>query len=178
MNHLSDELLNEYLDHEIRDRASIEEHLAACVDCAARLASLEALFTNLDSLPEMVLSRDLAAPVMLQVRGSGFLPRWLTLTVVLQAALALGVIALTAPFVIEFAATSMPTLQPPSLTEVFVQAQSQWMVWLDALSQFEMPVVPTIPLAEVSSLSFLFALAGVSMVWLVGNGLLLRNQIK
>jgi anti-sigma factor RsiW len=178
MIHLSDELLNEYLDDALTDRAPVDEHLAQCADCAARLATLQALFTRLSSLPEASLSRDLAAPVMLRVRGSGFLPRWLTLTVALQAALALVVLIVAAPFVIEFASSSMPALQPPSLTQTIVEVQSQWMTWLDALSQFEMPTLPVIPAADISSLSFLLALAAVSMLWLVGNGLLLKNQIK
>jgi len=178
MTHLSDEILNEYLDDAFSDRISAEKHLAECADCAARLAALQALFTQLDSLPEMTLSRDLAAPVMRRVRGSGFLPRWLTLTMVLQAALALIVTMVAAPFVIEFASASMPALEAPSLTETIVEVQLQWMAWLDALSQFEVPSVPTIPAADISSLSFLFVLAAVSILWLVGNGLLLRNQNK
>lgn len=178
MTHLSDDLLNEYLDDTLTDRAPVDEHLAQCADCAARFATLQSLFTSLASLPDAALSRDLAAPVVIKVRGPGFLPRWLTLTVALQAALALVVLIVAAPFVIEFASSSMPVLQTPSLSQTIVEVQSQWMTWLDALSQFELPTLPTIPAADISSLSFLFALAAVSMLWLVGNGLLLRNQIK
>ncbi len=178
MNHLSDELLNEYLDNALSNRASVEEHLAQCMDCAARLTALQTLFAEIESLPEVTLSRDLAAPVMLKIKGASLSPRWLTLTIVLQTALALIAIIITAPLVKQFAASSVSVLQPPSLTEVFIRLQSQWVLWLDMLSQLRMPVMPEIPIIEVSSLYFLLTLAGVSMVWLVGNGLLLRNQIK
>jgi len=190
MNHLSDELLNEYLDEGLPNRATVEEHLAQCADCAARLAELRALFTEIESLPEITLSRDLAAAVTRTLRQaqdnglSGFnatnsaAPHWLTLMVGLQAALALIATVIAAPFVIEFASASLPALQTPSLTETFIQLQSQWMMWLDMLSQFEIPSVPEVPVIEVSSLYFLLTLAGVAVFWLVGNGLLLRNQIK
>jgi anti-sigma factor RsiW len=178
MNHLTDETLNEYLDHEVTDRSTVERHLAECADCTARLATMQTLFTELESLPEMNLSRDLAAPVMRRVAGSAFLPRWLTLTVALQAVLALIVLAIAAPFVIELVSESASTLQLPSLVETFTQLQAQWVSWLAMLSQFEMPAMPQMPIAEVSSLYLMLTAAGIFMFWLVGNGLLLRNQIK
>lgn len=178
MNHLSDELLNEYLDKALSDRASIETHLTECTDCAARLTALQALFTEIESLPDAALTRDLREAVMRRVRGTSLGPRWFTLTLGLQAALALIVSLVAAPFVIAFASSSMPALPIPSFTEIFVQLQSQWILWLDMLSQIQFPALPEIPVVEVSSLYFLIALAGASMFWLVGNGLLLRNQIK
>ena len=59
--HLTNEQLNEYLDNEIPNRAEIKTHLDSCNECAARLSTLQALFMDLDSLPELALSRDLAA---------------------------------------------------------------------------------------------------------------------
>jgi anti-sigma factor RsiW len=178
MNHLSDELLNEYLDDAVSDRVEVESHLAQCVDCEARLTSLQTFFAEIGSLPEEALSRDLAAAITRRVRGSNAIPRWLTLTVALQGAAALIAAIVAAPFVIEFASSSLPALQAPSPTGILIQLQAQWTQWLDTLSQFEVPVMPEIPVFEVSSLYFLLAVAGVSMFWLVGNGLLLRNQIK
>ena len=52
MKHLTDEQLNEYLDHESQEHAQIESHLSACDECTVRLAALQTLFTELDSLPE------------------------------------------------------------------------------------------------------------------------------
>jgi anti-sigma factor RsiW len=178
MNHLSDDLLNEYLDNALSDRTPVDDHLAHCTECATRLTALQALFTRIESLPEVRLSRDLAAPVMRRVTGPFVFPRWLTLTAALQAVLALIAVRVAAPFVIEFASSSMPALQTPSLTGTFIQLQSQWVRWLDVLSQIGMPAIPEIPVVEVSSLYFLLTVAGVSMFWLVGNGLLLRNQIR
>ncbi len=52
--HLTDEQLNEYLDNESTDeRAQIESHLSSCDECAARLSTLQNLFAELESLPEL-----------------------------------------------------------------------------------------------------------------------------
>ncbi|MCE9645808.1 MAG: hypothetical protein K8S20_07400 [Chloroflexi bacterium] len=169
--HLTDEQLNEYLDEAVNERAQIEVHLSACGECAARLSTLRKLFNEMESLPELALTRDLAAPFM---RSSGLpaqLPAWLPLTMALQAAAALIVFIAAAPFVIRL----IPDIETPSLSTVLIQFQTQWTAWLDRLSQFHMPSLPAFSL-ELSGLYLMSALAVVSMLWLVGNGLLLRNQ--
>ena len=91
----------------------------------------------------------------------------------LQAVIALIAFIVAAPFVIRF----LPAVEMPSFGNAFMQLQSQWTTWLDMLSQFRMPAMPTLSI-EISSLYLMSALIVVSMLWLVGNGLLLRNQIK
>ena len=105
------------------------------------------------------------------------LPKWLTLTLFLQAVVALITLLIAAPFVLEFA-TALPVLQMPSIPEILYPLQSQWMSWLDALASFQMPALPSMPISQFSSWVMLAVLAGTSVFWLVGNGLLLRNQIK
>ena len=172
--HLTEEELNEYLDNEIQDRARIEMHLSSCSKCAARLSALQALFTEIESLPELDLTRSIAARFAPSPSLPAQLPRWLTLTAILQATLALIAIILAAPVVMDL----FPVIQTPSLTDIFVQIQSQWTMWLGVLSNFRLPSVPEIPVFEFSSLILALILVGVSMLWLIGNGLLLRNQIK
>jgi anti-sigma factor RsiW len=173
MNHLTDETLNEYLDDELTNRAEVELHLSRCVDCAARLTALQSLFIEIESLPELALSKPIAAPFTR--RDTGFaLPRWLKLTATLQAAVVLIIIILAAPLIAEL----LPTIQTPSLADALLQLQAQWIAWLDLLSAFQLPTLPKLPTLEISSLVLTLILAGVSVLWLVGNGLLLRNQIK
>lgn len=178
MKHLSEEQLNEYLDHESRERDQIELHLSTCDKCTTRLAALQTLFTELDSLPELILVHDLAAPVMRRVSGYSVLPKWLTLTMALQAALAVITSLIAAPFMIEFTTERMPVFQMSSFTETLFQLQTQWEAWQEAISTFQIPSLPEIPTLQIPTLVILFTLAGASMLWLVGNGLLLRNQIK
>jgi len=171
--HLTEEQLNEYLDNESTERAVVEAHLSSCDECAARLSTLQNLFTELDSLPELELTRDLAAPFIPRPSLPAQLPKFLTLTVTLQAAAALVVSILAAPFFIKV----LPAIEMPSFGKVFIQIQSQWTAWLDVLSNIQMPTIPTFSF-ELSSLYLMSALVAVSMLWLVGNGLLLRNPTK
>ncbi|MBC7878918.1 MAG: hypothetical protein H7Y59_17230 [Anaerolineales bacterium] len=171
--HLTDNQLNEYLDEATNERAQIESHLSSCDECAARLSTLQSLFVEIESLPEQALTRNLAAPFTLRPSlPVPQLPTFLTLTVILQAAIALIVLIIAAPFVIQL----IPAIEMPSLPNIFSQLQSQWTSWLDILSTFQVPSIPEIPILEMSSLAFV--LAGVSVLWILGNGLLLRNQMK
>jgi hypothetical protein len=178
MNHLSEEQLNEYLDNESAEQVQIESHLSSCSECAARLASLQALFSELDSLSEQTLSRDLASSVVQRVSRSGVLPKWLTLTLVVQAALALVSLLAATPLIIEFINQTLPAFRGPSIPQIWIQLQAQWIQWLNTFSAFQMPPLPAITTPQFSSVVMLSALACVSVFWLVGNGLLLRNQIK
>jgi len=179
--HISDVQLNEYLDNESTERTQIETHLSVCDECAARFTALKTLFAEIESLPELELTHSLreaslwdAARFLPTPSLPTKLPRWLTLTATLQAVLALITVIVAAPFISKL----LPAIQMPSLTDLFLQLQSQWTIWLDALSTFQLPTLPQIPTLEISSLVLALTLAGVSMLWLVGNGLLLRNQMK
>jgi anti-sigma factor RsiW len=176
--HLTDEQLNEYLDNEINDPAQVEIHLSSCADCAARLAARQALFDEIESLPEIALSRDLTAPVVRQLSGRASLPRSLRLAVILQFTAAIVILVFSAPFVVQFLSSYVASLQTPSFAGVLLQVQAQWTAWLDMLSQLRLPNIPEIPVFELSSLFLMLAVIGASVLWLIGNGLLLRNQIK
>lgn len=174
--HLTDEQLNEYLDHESSERIQIEAHLASCADCVARLAALQSLFNEIESLSDLTLARSMASRLTLPSARSTSLPRSLTLAMTLQAALAIVTIILAAPFVMQLVSPYWRSLPAPSIGDVIVQIQSQWMLWLDALSQIQMPTIPEIPVTDPSSLFVMSTVIGVSLVWLIGNGFLMRNK--
>lgn len=171
--HLTDEQINEYLDNESANRALIESHLDSCNECAARLFALETLFTELDSLPEAALSKDLAARFIPDRNLTvSQLPRWLTLTATLQAILALITLIVAIPFV----SARLPQIQTPSFTTWFSELQLLWTSWLDWLSTFQLPAMQSLPIPALEISSLLIALASVSIIWIFGNGLLLRNH--
>jgi anti-sigma factor RsiW len=176
--HLTDAQLNEYLDNEPANRAQAESHLSTCDNCAERLTALQALFNEIESLPEVALTRDLAAPIMSRVRLHGVLPRSLRLTVTLQAALTAIAIIFAAPIVVRFAAPYFSRIQVPSFADIFLQVQTVWATRLESLSQFHLPALPEIPVIELSGWYILLTVVVVSVLWLVGNRLLLRNQNK
>src|SRR5688500_14181284 len=115
--HLTDEQLNEYLDHETNEHAQIELHLSTCEECSARLAALQDLFAEIESLPELELSRDVAerARFVLSPSLPAKLPRSLALTLSLQVALAIIAIVVAAPMVMPFVLSSPLNLSVPSL---------------------------------------------------------------
>jgi hypothetical protein len=173
--HLTDEQLNEYLDNASTERALIETHLDSCDECAARLSTLQALFADLDSLPEVALSTNLAA--RFKPRPSlavPQLPTWLTLTATLQAAAALVALIVAIPFF----SVMIPQIETPSFTTWLFEIQSLWTSWLDALSNYQLPITqfPNLTTYPVELSTLFIALAIVSIFWIFGNGLLLRNQ--
>ena len=171
--HLTEEQLNEYLDNESTEHVFIEAHLSTCDECAARFSTLQNLFTELDSLPELELTRNLAAPFSLRPSLPAQLPKFLTLTAILQTAFAIIAAVIAVPFM----ASLFPVIEMPSFTTIFANLQSQWVFLLDQLSTFHFqPVTFHLPVYEMSSL--LFTLAAMSILWILGNGLLLRNQMK
>lgn len=170
--HLTDQELNEYLDNESANRAEIETHLDSCDECAARLSTFQALFADLDSLPEVALSTNIAARFSPRPNLIPQLPRWLTLTATLQAAAALVALIVAIPFF----SIMIPQIETPSFTTWLFEIQSLWTSWLDTLSTFDLPTFQpaNIPTLEMSTL--FIALAIVSIFWIFGNGLLLRNN--
>lgn len=172
--HLTDDQLNEYLDNEIAEREQIESHLASCGECAARLTALQSLFAELESLPDVAFSTNLAARFASTGGLTPQLPRWLTLTATLQAALALIALILAAPFVMNL----LPAIETPSFTEILIQLQSQWLMLFNLITNYQLPNLPSLPPLQIPTLTLSLALAGASLLWLVGNGLLLRKQIK
>jgi len=172
--HLTDEQINEYLDDETGERALIDSHLATCADCAARLTALQTLFAELNSLPEVELSTGFPSRFIPQGQLALQLPRWLTLTASLQAALALIALVSALPFVMNL----LPAIEPPSFTEILIQIQTQWLALFNTFTTYQLPALPSLPPLQLPTLTLSLALAGASLVWLVGNGLLLRKQIK
>jgi anti-sigma factor RsiW len=171
--HLTDNDLNEYLDNATADRARLQTHLDSCADCAARLATLQTLFAELDSLPDLALTTPLAARVLLDLKRTPRLPRWLPLTSLLQTAAAAIALIFAAPFLL----TYLPTLPTPTWTDTLAQIQTQWLTFLDALAAIQPPALPEIPATGISSLTASLVLACAFVLWLFGNRFLLKNRV-
>lgn len=180
--HLTDEQLNEYLDNETNQREQIELHLNSCNECSTRFSDLQNLFLELDSLPDLQLTRDLSTRFITSGQLVAGLPRWLTLTIFAQVTLALIALIVSIPFI----TTLLPQIDSTSLMTPFFELQSELNTWLDSLSTlalslvegFQLPTIPSFPIPVLEMSSLLLALAGIFILWIFGNGLLLRNQIR
>lgn len=172
--HLTDEQLNEYIDNETNEREQIELHLNSCNECSLRLSDLQTLFLELDSLPELQLTRDLSTRFTAQRQLIQHPPRWLTLTVFAQATLAIFALIISIPFI----TTYVPQIDTASLMTPLFEIQSLWNSTLDSLSTLQLPALPELPIPILEMSSLLLILAGIFIVWIFGNGMLLRNQIR
>jgi hypothetical protein len=184
--HLTDDQLNEYLDNESSERPQIESHLAECAECAARLTALQALFDEIESLPEVELTRSIRAASPRDAasftRPSSLpapLPRWLTLTATLQAALALIAIFFTVPIISQYLTPVLQAVSVPAFSDVLIEIQMYFVMWLQTIQTFQIPTIPTgvftLP-EELSPTMLSVSVLGLFLVWLIGNWWLLRNR--
>ncbi len=177
--HLTDDQLNEYLDNESSERTQIESHLAECVECAARLNHFKALFDEIESLPELELTRSIADSFTRPANLPVPMPRWLTLTATLQAALALIAIFFAVPILSQYVTPVLQAVSVPSLTDVLMDIQMYVVMWMRAVQAFQLPTIPTPSFTlpeELSPTMLSISLPGIFLVWLIGNWWLLRKR--
>ena len=182
IDHLTDVQLNEYLDNETPPdgRALIESHLVGCTDCTARLLALQALFNEIESLPELELTHSFAVRFMSQSSlPAPQFPRWLTLTVTLQAAVALIAMSLTVPIISQYLTPYLQSIPIPSLKDVAIELQMHFVMWIQSIQSFQFPTVPTgtftLPI-KVSTGILSAVMIGLFLLWLVGNWWLIRRR--
>jgi len=173
MNHLSDELLNEYLDFALApdSRARVDAHLAVCPECSARLADWQILFTQIDSLPDLALDVDLSPVIMLNLKYPTRLPRPLWWLAGLQSA----VVILTALLVWPLTQATLPASlfwQLPSFFGVFQFFTRIFNSWKGFALNLQLPrFSPVIPGLDLPTTPLVFAAVGLCLLWLAGNGL-------
>lgn len=185
MNHLDDSTLNAFLDDALDTQAagSAAAHLAACPQCAARLARLRTTIAEVTALPDLPLGRDLSAGVLaaLKTRARPALSPRARLAFGLQALAAAA--ALTAAAPLALALLGDPSALAPALdVSSIVAALSQQLMsgWLGILSAASAwlagagsaPLPAGLPVLSGLALGGLGAAAG--LLFVVGNGLLLR----
>jgi predicted anti-sigma-YlaC factor YlaD len=93
MNHLSESLLNEFLDDELtkESRVAVETHVAECPECQASVEELRNLFAELKQLADELPSHNLSTLALTSLPRRG-LSLWARLVLAVQAGLALGVL--------------------------------------------------------------------------------------
>jgi Putative zinc-finger len=187
--HLNDQTLNEFLDGALSSRAlaAAQQHLKDCEVCARRLGEISDIFAMLEGLPEDPLRRDLSSGIVEAIRMREASPKRTSWKPNLGLGLGLAAETLAALALLALAwseAQSWLALVPlPDFTGPFSTALEGVGVFLSALFASPDPfglgtlpamiTAPTIPWASVSSLITL--LAASTLVWLLGNGLLIRR---
>jgi hypothetical protein len=193
MNHLTNDTLNAYLDDALTPtaRAEAEAHLAICASCAAQLHMLHAVFASLAALPEVSLSRDLSASVVASIKPARtpltrpVINPVMRVALAFQLVLALVALAVALPFVVQLTA-SLPALTSFNLANTGLQ----WLIstYQTFTTSFRPEtLIPTtnftslftqIPTLELSTAIIVLSLTAVTLLWFVGNGLLLRSASR
>ena len=200
MTHLTDEQLNEYLDagtqvdmytrtqvHLTPDTSHLTpltRHLDTCPDCQTRLEELRSLFTAIESLPE-VASPDLTSFVMAKLPApswGGMVSRRTRTWTWLSAAQALGALAILAWLASSFVLPpEIATYQPPTIDSLLVSMVSSLTAFTLDLSTFNEQISSFIfhpSSLDLQSTTILTFVISAAILWLVGNGLLLRTPAR
>jgi hypothetical protein len=188
MTHLTDEQLNELLDEGTYVHTYTGTHVETCDECRARLEELRAVFTALESLPEIRPPRDLTQSILAQLPpawgGLAIRPtraqKWIFAA---QSLAALGIFAwLATSFILP---PEITNYQLPTLDSLLAPL----LLFLSTLS-FELPdssFTPALaPGASVFHLSsfdlestyLLLFIASAFLLGVVGNRLLLATSVR
>lgn len=187
MHHIDDSTINEYLDFALSAtrRAEVEAHLATCPACATRLTALRALFASIAALPDSPLERDLSPAILNSIKhvpaSRPALAPAIRLVFAAQAVFAFIALAVVIPFAI----TLFPTETAAQFTEQasadlaqLVEAfSSQGSTTLTALETTfaNLTITPELSLPALPMYALLAALAAATLLFIIGNGLLLRT---
>ncbi|MGN6810858.1 MAG: zf-HC2 domain-containing protein [Thermomicrobiales bacterium] len=156
--HPTPESLDRYLDCAIApvEESALEAHIAGCATCRAELAALREVWAELAALPPERLPVDLTPAVLARLESP--LLRWQA--VALGATLAAQVVV--AVLLAGWLARWLP-------------AWAGIAHWLPSTATLVALAPPRGPLPADSLL--LGALASAAVIWLIGNGVLLRARI-
>ena len=188
MKHLTETQLNEYLDQmlDVPTQQKVEAHLSDCEGCRAQIAQLEILFSTLDELPEVPLTRDLKVGVLAGLPKTVEIPTlWQQPAFLAQSLLTVILLTLTMPILNrQFESLSsfftFPVIELTSFAEIIAKL-SPLFRWEFQFSfafpeiSFTMPTLPSIPISLDTNIVLLLIISA-GMMWGIGNFSLLRSK--
>ena len=186
MNHLDNITLNEYLDHTLdeSERSAADVHLQSCVECQAGLDQIQAIFTELDTLPEAQLERDLVSSVLARLPQRTPIRLW-TRAFAAQLGVAIGSMFWLAMQAVPF--IRVPKIAIPTVPAIDIQALFMLLLAFQLpMPHFKFPSfsyqlptfefqIPTIAI-EFSTMHMIVLFVSVALLWAVGNVVLLRSR--
>ncbi len=183
-NHPEEIIFHEYLDGalDVANRKIFEAHLAGCKGCAAQLARLQEVFAHISALPEIRGGMNLKARVMAAL-DEPVIPsplfRW---AVAAQVALATVALAVGWPILRDWGeATLLPQISATGSVLAEANAIELQQAWVELTGSMRLAIetaqvsLPSIPNFVMASSLLLPLVASGALLWLVGNGVLLRR---
>ena len=182
-NHLTDELLNEYLDGELSSEAcvDVQQHLDDCSDCAMRMRDWSLLFAEIEQLPDLEQVMDFVPGVLAKLTDHGSRRSGTFWLMVGQSTLALlmmvyGWLQLSVYLPIERIQSwfAFPLQALDGLIDnLFValrDAISQFLAWSPSSSD----LIATVPQIPIGGTLYIYLGIMLIMLWIIGNHYLLR----
>jgi hypothetical protein len=175
--------LQEYLDGVLtdEDRERLELHLTECDDCAAEFASLKILFSEMERLPDEPLAHDIAVRVIRSLSLKEDRKPHLYLVLMAQLAVAIIVFAAIWPRIslelvnrYSLAQLLEPLRQFADLSAQGILLMREFLNWIHIqwIATLSMPAIDW----PITGLSLALVVGGMTLLWLLGNGLLLRQS--
>ncbi|MBC8505433.1 MAG: hypothetical protein ISR58_01190 [Anaerolineales bacterium] len=179
--HISEDAFYEYLDQALikEQLDEIEAHLEICQTCSEYLEQHRNLFSAIEGLPEESLKHDLTPEVLSSlINGTALSPIWWWL-LILQGSLALGMIALSVPSIVNIPnpISLLDTLKN-GLTSIAATLNFWLLGWnslfgkASQLLSFHTSLSLRIPWQSI-----LWVVSLTTVTWIVGNSILLRPQL-
>ncbi len=180
--HLDEWSLQEYLDDVLADddRESLEAHLVECDDCAEKFASLKYLYSEMERLPDEPLAHDLSTRVIRSLTLKEGRKPYLHRILAAQLAAAIIMFLTIWPRIpLELGGRySLAQLLEPLQKFVELSAQGilfmrEFLDWIYAqwVATLSMPAIDW----PFTGLPLASAVGAMTLLWLLGNGLLLRE---
>lgn len=185
--HAREDQLQAYLDGELDEakRQDLEAHLRTCQECRDAMAQWERLFTQLESIGELQMSRSVAPQVVAEVRAELSRRRrlsWfvrLEILAVITLALALESRGLLSQGLGRLFA-QIQALEPVSsivVENLRLEALGQWATVVRLTSDIRSDLMTWQP-ASLPEAPWMAILLAATLLGLIGNGLLLGRQLQ
>jgi hypothetical protein len=181
--HLDETALHEYLDDVLdpAKRSEVDAHIADCPLCSHRLQVLRDLFLSLTSLVDVPVERDLVPSVMSSIRSRNRFFLGFNFAIAVQI-LTLGLLLIIAwPYISaaigEIVTSPFATWFTTDAIDVFANVSRIWLAVLESVTGLisrSLDNFRDMPVFSWPMLDGWLMVGVIAIIWLVGNGLLLR----
>ena len=180
--HFDEWSLQEYLDDVLAagSRERLEVHLTECDDCAEKFVSLKHLYSEMERLPDEPLAHDLSVRIIRSLTLKEGRKSYLHPVLAAQLAAAIIVLLAIWPRIsLEFGSKfSLVQLLEPLriIADLYTQGillVKEFLNWIYAslTATLSMPTIDW----PITGLPLALAVGAMILLWLLGNGLLLRQ---
>jgi hypothetical protein len=174
--------LQAYLDDVLadEDRERLELHLAQCDECTAKYASLKYLYSEMERLPDEPLAHDISARVIRSIALKEDRKPTLYLVITAQLAAAIIMIAAIWPRISLELGSKYSLVQLLEPLRNFADLSTQGILFMrEFLSWIHTQWIATLSMPAIdwpiTGFPLALAVGGMTLLWLLGNGLLLRQ---